>query len=78
MKLGVVHPGKYNRCKHCKIVVSNVRHTMCKKCYHKKVEDRCNKEENTTVEEYFVTQKNNNTLIKHLGYVEPVKYKNNI
>ena len=78
MKLGVVHPGKYNRCKHCKIVVSNVRHTMCKKCYYKKVEDRYNKEEISTVEEYFVTQKNNNTSIKHLGYVEPVKYKNNI
>ena len=78
MKLGMVHPSKYKKCENCLITVSNIRHTLCNMCYIKRKEKRKNIEKNSTIREYFMRNNDNEKRIKNLGYVDSIKYEQNI
>jgi len=66
MKLGVVHSTKYNMCKQYNKVISNVRYTMCKKCYDEKKAKIKIVKKRIIVEEYFSKDNNGENSIKHL------------
>jgi len=78
MKLGMVHPSKYKKYENCLITVSNIRHTLCNMCYIKRKEKRKNIEKNSTIREYFMRNNDNEKRIKNLGYVDSIKYEQNI
>ena len=78
MKLGIVHPSKYKRCKTCEIVVSNIKHNLCNKCYQKRKEKNRDIERSSTISEYFTQNNDNERGIRNLGYVDPVKYDRNV
>ena len=78
MKLGIVHPSKYKRCKTCEIVVSNIKHNLCNKCYQKRKEKNRDIERSSIISEYFTRNNDNERGIRNLGYVDPVKYDRNV
>ena len=78
MKLGVVQPSKYKKYKNCETIVSNIKNKLCNKCYYERKEKNRNVEKFSTIEEYFVRNNDNEIGIRNLGYVDPVKYDQNV
>ena len=78
MKLGIVHPSKYKKCKQCDKVISNIKHKMCNKCYYEQKENNMENNRVNNIREYFVNNNNEERVIRNLGYVDQIKYKQNI
>ena len=78
LKLGEIHLSKYKRCKNYKIMVANIQHTKCFRCYIESKYNNKKEKKKTNIEEFFVRHNDDNEYIKQLGYVDPVKYAQNI
>ena len=76
MKLGSMSSEKYKECKMCDKAVLNMRHSLCNKCYSKKQERKEQNEKSESIKNFFILTLN--STIKNIGYVDPVKYNQNI
>ena len=76
MKLGLMSSEKYKKCKICNKTVLNTRHSLCNKYYNKKQERKEQNEKSESIKNYFIPTLKSN--IKNIGYVDPVKYNQNI
>ena len=75
MKLGIVHPSKYKKCKKCDKVISNIKHKMYNKCYYEQKENNMENNRVNNIREYFINNNNEERVIRNLGYVDQIKYK---
>ena len=78
MKLGQTHLLKYRRCKSYSKVISNIRYVKCYKCYNEARYKENQEHLIRNIDEYFSHNNVKESVINNAGYVDPIKYENNI
>ena len=78
MKLGQINPITFKKCRKCKRVIMNKRHERYYKCYIKEKIEMIHENPRSNIEEYYINNNFNHTVINKLGFVDFKKNKRNI